>query len=217
MPPQMILAFGAKARQGKDTAGESVVQFYNERRKLLFNCYGAKKPSDFGNTVRNIDEKYPEARIFKFADELYRVCREEYGMTEKDAPLLQKIGDERRVTHGYDYWIKQLAPKIAAFKGVAVITDVRYFNEAQWIESIGGHCINVRRLNENGTPYVAPDRNPNFISEVQLDNYNYEYHIIAKTGQAALVGDLAITIAEHIRALESEWASIMSTKSGGRS
>ena len=197
---KMILAFGHKARQGKDTAGEAVVEFYNTRRKCALVHYGVCKTN---NAKEAFAALYPEARIFKFADELYRICREEYGMTEKDAPLLQRIGDGRREQFGHNYWINRLADKVVNFKGVAVITDVRYTNEAQWVENIGGHCINVRRLNENGTPYVAPDRDPNFISEIQLDGYNYEYHIVAKTGQAALVGDLAITIAEHIRALES--------------
>lgn len=190
----MLLAFGHKARQGKDTAGEAVVDYYNKRREAALAHLVWGPP--------NL-KLYPVARLFKFSDELYRVAREEYGMTEKDAPLLQKIGDGRRQQFGLSYWIDLLAPKIAAFNGIAVITDIRYTNEANWINDQGGHCINVRRLNDNGSQYFATDRDPNFVSEIQLDGYYYEYYISAKTGQAVLVGEQAITIAEHIRGLET--------------
>lgn len=186
----MILAFGHKARQGKDTAGEAVVDHFMVQR--------------FNGTVsglKNADIVYPKAEIFKFADELYRICKEEYGMKEKDAPLLQKIGDGRRQEVGLDYWIKKLAIKMASFNGIAVITDMRYTNEAEWVKSSGGLTINVSRLNQDGTPYFAKDRDPNFISEVQLDNWNYDYYIKAKTGDAALVAEQAITIAEYIKSL----------------
>lgn len=185
----MLLAFGHKARHGKDSAGEAVVEFYNNQRQ------GAIKHGYY------LPTRHLEARIFKFADELYRVCREEYGMTVKDPSLLQKIGDGRRNEFGETYWIDKLAEKINAFNGIAVITDVRYTNEADWIKKQGGHTINVSRLNQDGTPFVTTDRDPHFISEVQLDNYNYDHYI--KTKSAAETGEIAITIAEFIRSLES--------------
>lgn len=194
----MILLFGHKARQGKDTAGEAVVDFYNRRRAIIT---GSNRRSGIASP-KSIDIDFPEARIFKFADELYRVCREEYGMIEKDATLLQKVGDGRRNEFGLDYWIKQIDPKIKAFKGVVVITDVRYINEADWGKNIGGHLINVSRLNQDGSAFVADDRDPNFISEVQLDGYNYDHYI--KTKSAAETAEQAVTIAEFIRGLETK-------------
>jgi hypothetical protein len=188
----MILALGHKARHGKDTAGEAIVEFYNSRREVV-------ERHNMLSTSRT-EELYPKAKIFKFADELYRVCREQYGMTEKNPTLLQKIGDGRRREFGLDYWIKQLEPKIKAFKGVAVITDVRYINEADWVKSLGGHTINVRRLNQDGTPFIANDRDPNFISETQLDGYNYDHYIITKS--ATETAEIAITISEYLKALE---------------
>ena len=199
----MILAFGHKARQGKDTAGEAVVEYYNNRRDIASRHYTViSKPNKHRAKANDIfDRNYPAARLFKLADAAYKVCREEYGMTEKDASLLQMIGDGRREQFGLDYWIKQLDAQINSFKGIAVITDVRYTNEADWVKSLGGHTINVRRLNEDGMPFITSDRDPNFISEIQLDGYNYDYHIISKS--PALTAELAITISEYIRGLES--------------
>ena len=193
--PTMLLAFGHRARQGKDTAGEAVVDYYNKRRATAFAHLSSNVC-----TREDIDRLYPEAKLFKFADALYEVCRNEYGMTTKDAPLLQKVGDGRREQFGKTYWIDKLSAKIDAFKGIAVITDVRYTNEADWVNARGGHCINVRRLHPDGTPFVTTDRDPNFISEVQLDPYNYEFYIMSK--YAAYTADAAITIAEFIRGWE---------------
>lgn len=182
----MILAFGNKARQGKDTAGEAVVKYYNDRQSTA---------------NRHFIHPFPPAKLFKFADALYKVCREEYGMVGKDARLLQQIGDGRREEFGHDYWINKLAEQINAFKGVAVITDIRYTNEADWVKAQGGFVINVTRLNRDGSQFITNDRDPNFISEVQLDNYNFDFYVKSREGDAALTQEMAITIAEYARAL----------------
>ena len=103
---RLLFGFGNKARHGKDSAAQ-VIQDYARRFSL------------------------PEVRIFKFADALYDICRREYGMVGKDAPLLQRIGSERRGIQE-DYWIDRLKFTIGSFKGIGIITDVRYKNEAAW-------------------------------------------------------------------------------------
>jgi hypothetical protein len=182
----IIIGLGNKARQGKDTAGEAIVSYFNGKRE---------HQRKLGLKVAT-----PEARIFKFADALYKVCREEYGMKEKDAFLLQKVGEGRRNEFGLNYWIDQLAISMAEFNGIAVITDMRYTNEADWVKGRGGFTIQVTRLNEDGTQYIAADRDPNFISEIQLDSYNYDAYIRSKS--SVLTAELAITHAEYFRALK---------------
>ncbi len=182
----ILFGLGNKARQGKDTAGEAIVNHFNGLRYLQIK-HGLKAVA-------------PEARIFKFADALYRVCREEYGMIGKDAPLLQKVGDGRRNEFGLNYWIDQLEATMKDFDGIAVVTDMRYTNEANWIKSKGGCTVQVTRLNEDGSSFIASDRDPNFISEVQLDNYNFDAYIKSKS--ATLTSEYAITLAEYIRGLK---------------
>lgn len=183
----MLIGIGNRARNGKDTAGTAIEQHFNRHREAQIR-HGLKAAT-------------PEARIFKMADALYNVCRKEYGMTVKDAPLLQKVGNGRRDKFGDDYWIKQVEAEVRPYikNGIAVITDVRYTNEADWVKSLGGFMIQAVRLNEDGTQYISTDRDPNFISEVQLDNYNYDGYIKSKS--AALTGELAITHAEYFRGL----------------
>lgn len=181
----LIIGLGNRARQGKDTAGEAIVEYFNSRRNAQLK-HGLKPAT-------------PEARIFKFADALYKVCREEYGMIGKNANLLQQVGEGRRNEFGLNYWIDQLDATMKGFEGIAVITDMRYTNEADWVKAKGGYTIQVSRLNENGLPFITADRDPNFVSEVQLDNYNYDAYI--KTKSPALTAQLAITTVEYFRGL----------------
>jgi hypothetical protein len=186
----LLLAFGSKARQGKDTAGEAVVEYFIRQRNILKRHYGT-------NLAR------PAAQLFKFADALYRECRELHGMTEKDAPLLQRIGSERRGENP-NYWIDRVFEQIDSVKPeVAVITDLRYKNEAWAIKERGGVTIQVSRLNEDGSPFVATDRPADHPSEIDLDGYRFDHYIQAYTGESALVAQLGITIAEYEKGLRS--------------
>lgn len=169
----LFLAFGNKARHGKDTAGEAVVRYFN---------------------VQGVP-----ARVFKFADAVYKMCREKYGMTKKDGRLLQTVGDGMRQEKNPNFWIDQLEQEMNLFDGVAVITDMRYTNEADWVKNSGGWVVNVSRFNEDGTLFVTTDRDPNFVSEVQLDTYNYDFYIKSKNGQSDLVARQAIQVAEFVQ------------------
>jgi hypothetical protein len=182
----LIIGLGHKARNGKDTAGEAIKAYYDNQADLL-KLHGLK-----GGL---------KVSIVKFAAALYQECRDLHGMTEKDPVLLQNVGMRRR-KEAPKYWIKKAFDSIPVETNIAVFTDVRFLNEAEFIQSQGGHLINVIRLNEDGSRYISTDRPANHPSETELDDYNFDYTIVSKT--AALTGELAITIAEFIRGLESK-------------
>lgn len=171
---RLLLAFGNKARHGKDSAAHAIQNYFENESAAV----------------------YEDVRILKFADALYDVCRKEYGMVEKDAPLLQRIGAERRALDP-QYWIKRLEFSIGNFSGIGLITDCRYLNEAAWVKSQGGFLINVTRLNEDGKPFVAPDRPADHPSEIELDGYPFDAFIRTYSGQEALAAEQAITIANY--------------------
>lgn len=184
----LILGIGFKARQGKDSAAEALVSYY-EHKNNLFAKHELKKKVI--------------VKRFGFADALYEECRVLHGMTTKDAPLLQRVGLERR-KEDPNYWISKVFAAINSTRlDVAIIADTRFQNEAAAIKAAGGYTIRVSRLNQDGTPYVADDRPADHPSEIELENYNWDYRIIAKTGESALVGEQAITISEYIRARRS--------------
>lgn len=150
----LIVGIGHKARNGKDTAAEALLKYYD---KTSFTC-----------------------SQFRFAEALYEECRTIHGMTEKDAPLLQKVGAARRAENP-NYWIDKVFDQIAQKPAldVALITDVRYQNEAKHIRDRGGRLINVVRLTANGSRYIADDRPANHPSEIELDDYVWDYDIFS--------------------------------------
>jgi hypothetical protein len=159
IPGVTFIGLGHKARHGKDTVAEGIVSMHPR-----------------------------QVRRFAFADALKAVCRSSYGMTKKDGSLLQFVGQDLRRADPL-VWIKALYWFIEEMRPpVALVTDVRQTNEAEFIRSVGGVMVNVTRYNPDGTVFVTADRDPNHITEVQLDDYPYDYYIKNNRG----VGDLAI-------------------------
>lgn len=95
-----------------------------------------------------------------FADRLKKLATDIGWNGEKDEAgrkLLQALGHQARVHLGWNVWVEAAAQDIfEAFKGGApgvVVTDVRYWNEADWIGQHGGHVIRIDR------PGVEPANN----------------------------------------------------------
>jgi hypothetical protein len=184
----IIIGLGHKARQGKDSAGEAILQHFRQNNLACQRAYGRK-------------HKPTKVELCKFATALYQECREQHGMLDKDPILLQDVGLSRR-HEDPEYWVKRAFAAIPAGTDIAIFTDVRFKNEANRIQQEGGHLINVVRMNEDGTRYIATDRPHAHSSETDLDSYNWDFQIVSKS--PALTGELAVTIAEFIRGLESK-------------
>lgn len=185
----LILGFGSKARVGKDSCGNAIIDYFNTKNLQAQFHYGNKA-------------KLTIAKIYKFAAAIYKLCEEEYGMKSKDAPLLQRVGTEYR-DRDQNYWVDKVFDQIKREKpDVAIITDVRYKNEAGRIKSEGGYVIGVTRLNRGGTRFVADDRPVDHPSEVDLDDWDFDYNLVAHSDEVGYLGELAITTTEFIRALK---------------
>ncbi len=153
LPGTLVIGLGHKARHGKDTTAQILVE--------LFPQY---------------------VKRFALADALRCYCRVEHGMTVKDAPLLQKVGVDMRQKNP-QVWIDTLywtlvenAPRIA------VITDVRFQNEATFVKQMGGILVKVQRVSPTtGEPFQASDRDPKHVSEMELEHYAWDHTIIASS------------------------------------
>jgi len=126
-------------------------------------------------------------------------ARAPYG---KHAKLLQWWGTEYRRAQDPDYWVKQWVAGINPKANIVLATDMRFFNEAAAVKSVGGFTVRVSRKNEDGTPFVDPSRPADHISETQLDGYNYDHEITVKTGDQVLLEEWAITLVHYLRALK---------------
>lgn len=119
-------------------------------------------------------------------------------------PLLQNYGTEYARSQDADYWIKALDKKIQAdLPKIAVITDVRFPNEAEYIKQNGGYLIEVRRLNADGSQFLDTGRDPNHPSETSLDNYEgYDFTIEVKDGDLANLRKLSTGVLNVIKAIQ---------------
>lgn len=91
--------------------------------------------------------------------------------------MLQHYGTEYRRASDPDYWVKRFAEELVyRSPDVALVTDVRFPNEADFIKAQGGVLVKVTRTTP---PDVAV---PEHESERALDGYaGWDYHLRAAT------------------------------------
>jgi hypothetical protein len=225
----LLIGFGNKARQGKDSAANAIAEYYQSK-------------NDMWRGLSSATHTYQvKIGIFKFATALYEEVNDAlkrgiwtyrhlgnpivdshykpivelpdwvqpepnpeistlapYG---KHPKLLQFWGTEFRRSQDPDYWTKKLFASIPANLDIAMVTDVRFPNEADGIKQRGGYNVNIVRLREDGTQYYSSDRPVDHPSETALDGYNFDFYLKIPHGHAALAGEFGITLTEYLRGL----------------
>lgn len=145
----IVIGIGHKARQGKNTLARELVILAGKN-----NLY---------------------AKQYGFADSLYSLARA-LGMQGKDPHVLQHLGADvmRRIEDAH--WVHQLWYRVIGEEpDLAVITDVRFENEAESIRTNPkGYIIDLQRYSPSGVRVVATDRDPYHISETELDGYDFD-------------------------------------------
>ena len=122
MKKQLLIGLCSKARHGKDTVADHLVNKHNFYK------------GSFANSVKQF-----AVRHFDFHPE------EVYGdKTKKSRWVLQAIGNGCREEFGKNIWIDKLFSVIAGVE-LVVISDVRYLNEAEAIKERGGYIIKIER------------------------------------------------------------------------
>lgn len=175
-----------------------------EIRKDLFPAIEGVRIIGIGYKARNgkdaacaaIRRAFPLAERYAFADDLKAYCRIAHGMTEKDAPLLQRVGMEQR-SIDENVWLKSVYWKIAdQMPPLAIITDMRFPNEMGMVRAMGGLTICVERF-VNGVRVIDPTRDPNHPSECSLDPYRDAFdHVVRNDQSLAFFQDTIVDIAK---------------------
>jgi len=149
---------------------------------ILIGISGKKRTGK--NTVAGIIKSLTNLSVkeFSFADELKkdvsRMCKTNIAAIETNKELyremLQAWGMYKRKSVGSDYWIAQTFQNILNDESnIAIITDVRFRNEYEYIRKIGGLLVRVSR----DTGLI--DQHP---SETELDSVHDFDGIILNTG-----------------------------------
>lgn len=153
IPETLVIGFAYRAQHGKDTAARTIVQ----------HSKGAK--------------------VYAMSNAISVYCRVAYRMTKRSAPLLQDVGYRLR-SERPSIWTDALYWLIDEERPpVALISGVRFPDEAQMVADMGGVLVCIDRITEEGQPYIARDRDPNHSTEHALDDHVFQYRITNISGQ----------------------------------
>lgn len=209
MKKQIVLGFGNKARQGKDTAAYGVAGWCNKVDiPVLHVGFADALRQEVSEAIANYGSAenligslnmphWVKADPNPVVDENYPLG--------KQSLILQWWGTDYRRAENSNYWVDRWIEKVVGFDGVVVAGDARFTNEAIAIMELGGSTVNVRRLEEDGSQYFDASRSATHPSEIELDKWNWDYRIIAKTGQVALVQAQAVEILKYEMRLKRGW------------
>lgn len=126
--------------------------------------------------------------IIHNADYLKFICKEYFGWDGnkdlKGRTILQHIGTEVVRKREPDFWINIVEEFINVFQedfDVFIIPDCRFPNEINFLKQFNYDVLTVRviRLNHENKLTLEQRKHP---SETSLDNYNFDYEIVSKSG-----------------------------------
>ena len=199
----VIVGIGHKARQGKDTFANLFVERGKDSCVVLHfsdylyeECKNKSRKFPLIKKGRNENEvacldyfnrdvvSYSYAEPTPYVKEL--ILKENFymGMDEKNGSILQFWASNfRRDVCSQDFYLNDVIRKVNKISPdkIILIPDVRNKNEYEWVRRFGIY-VEVQRLNPDGSRFIANDRDPNFISEVDLDNVEYDFIVRAVTG-----------------------------------
>jgi len=182
----IVLAFGHKARQGKDLAAKAIIEQRGHLYDIKTYAFAAVPKFELNQVDQfalcmKLGVPYDFSR--PMSDPL---CQTEHG---KQSALLQRVANDARKKDP-NRWVKIVADQIAKDKPqVAIVTDIRYRNEFNWVRSMGGTTVKFTRLG-----FVDLSRDPNHISEVDLDGVTFDYEVTSREGDTDQLKEDAVTV-----------------------
>lgn len=118
-------------------------------------------------------------------------------LTAAELKVLVEVGKGQREKDQY-FWLMRIKQEMREDKPqVAIIPNVRFQNEIDFIKDRDGFLIRVLSLNPNGSEFISTDREPNDPTETALHNAQADYYIKTYRGQTPLVQKLAVAIVEY--------------------
>lgn len=164
LPDTLVIGFTGHAHHGKD-----------EACRIIISRFGIG------------------AMTFAFSDAISVVARAMYGMTTRNPRLLQQTGYEARqgnprIWTDALYWlIHERKPR------VALISGVRFPDEAAMVKEMGGFMVKVERFTETGERYCSGDRDANYPTETGIDALPVDYTIRNESGRLDDFRDMVLS------------------------
>jgi len=186
----IVVGFGYKARSGKDTAVAHLVEAYKDRYDIRRYAFADDLKADFYDLLLLPLHDYWYTVGASFANVSYLALphpRDTFGgatygeklawiaehKTELGNHLQIYATDYIRAKDSF-YWVRRLRERLTADKPqVALISDVRFFNEFYFVKAFGGFTVKVSRegfrLNDG--------RSESHASETELNDAKFDFEI----------------------------------------
>ena len=159
----LVIGFGHRARQGKNTAAQAVLDACPLETQVRMYSFAEALKKEVRYVCNKWGGQHEMIAAWREAGFLPDWVKYE---EPKPRPLLQWWGTDYRRKQDPDYWVKRLRKTLDDHKpDVALITDVRFRNEVDFIHSVGGFVVKVERI---GAPDVIVQEHA---SEAELDKY----------------------------------------------
>lgn len=205
----LVIGFGYRARHGKDTAVATLIERYQTVYNIRsYSFAGTLKAEVYDKLLKPMDPAWYSAPFN------YLKLPHPTGEVTERAAKVQWINDHKedlgRVLQWYGteyvrakdpfHWVRSVRSQIVEeMPQVALISDVRFKNEFLWVKSLPGFMVKVVRLNEDGSLWLDPTRDPNHPSEVDLDGVRFDFEITCKSGAVDELRQDALTVFDMIR------------------
>lgn len=181
MPPT-IIGIGHKARQGKDTFAQAIIAHYGHSVNVQRFAFADALKSEVNHFLAMFGGNWEH--LFDATRDVWGTDRPHYVEFDPRAPMddplcpygkqrtfLQWWGELRREQDPL-FWVRRVASKIEKVGcEYAVITDMRFRNEHDWVQAQHGVTIRVERI---GAPPIA---NSGHASETDLDGVAMDYQV----------------------------------------
>lgn len=157
IPGVTVLGLVGHARAGKDTLAQALIKLR------------------------------PGAERFGFSDAISVYARASGQMAARDPVVLQKVGWAMRQARP-SVWLDALYGTISdRAPALAIVTGVRFEDEAALIRAMGGSLVRMIRMLPNGSHYVSPDRPHDHPVEREIDRLYCEREIIINDGNFPMI------------------------------
>lgn len=182
-----LVAFGHKARHGKDTAAAHLAGLYGSEYGIKVYSFGGALKAEMYDVLTDLNHPYwnfscaamPEGVVIPVGIKDY-VDKVAWVDSNKKALAyaLQHYGTEFIRSRDPFYWVKKVHEQIEAdAPKFAFITDLRFLNEFLYVKSRKGYTVKCVREG-----YVDPSRDPNHVSETELDKAAFDFTISVPDG-----------------------------------
>ena len=186
----LLIAFGHKSHHGKDTAAAAIMNRYGTEYGIARYAFADSLKEEFYDVLLQPNHPYwgytkdnylalPHPRI-QFCSNTDKRSWVNQNKAELGSHI-QVYGTDFVRSRDPFYWIRKLREKLSLDRPkVALLTDMRFHNEALFAKACQGYTVKVTRQN-----FVNPHRDPAHVSEIALDGFVFDYEIQVPDGERA--------------------------------